>query len=67
MSGKYFWLAITTDEYELPLAVTESPKELGQLFGLSKETIKSDEKRKSDGSVSGRRFIKILKGADDEI
>ena len=66
MAGKYFWLAITTDEYELPLAVAESPKELGQLFGLSKETIKSAVKRNSDGSVSGRRFIKILKGADNE-
>lgn len=66
MAGKYFWLAITTDEYELPLAVTESPKELGQLFGVSKETIKNAVKRQNDGSVSGRRFIKILKGANDE-
>lgn len=66
MSDKYFWLAITTDEYELPLAVTESPRELGQLFGLSKATIKSAVKQKSDGSVSGRRFIKVLKGGDNE-
>ena len=66
MSGKYFWLAVTTDEYELPLVVTESPKELGQLLNVSKETIKSAVKRSSEKSMNGVRYIRVLKGEDNE-
>lgn len=59
MSSKYLWLAVSADEYELPLAVTDSPNELARIFGISKSTVKSQAKRNTDGSVSGRKFIKV--------
>ena len=59
MSDKYLWLAVTADEYELPLAVTDSPRELAEIFGVSKSTIKSQAKRNSNGSLSGRKFMKV--------
>lgn len=57
--GKYLWLAVTADKYELPLAVVDSPAELGALFGISKNTVKSSVLRCKDGSLSGRKFVKV--------
>ena len=56
---KYLWMAVTADKYELPLAVTDTAKELGRIYGLSKETIKSAVTRQSSGTMSGRRFVKV--------
>lgn len=57
--GKYIWLAVTADEYELPLAVADSAKELGNCFGLSAKTVTNSTLMKYDGSVSGRKFVKV--------
>lgn len=33
------YMAVTPDEYELPLCVAESPAELGQMMGRSKKSV----------------------------
>ena len=58
---KYWWLAVTADEYELPLAVMETAKDLADLYGLDKATICSAILRGSSGSQTGRKFVKVLR------
>lgn len=59
MKQKYLWLAVTPDKYELPLAVCDTSKELGLLFGISGVTVKRCIDQGSDGSRSGRKFVKV--------
>ena len=35
------WMAVTPDEYELPVAVADTAAELGKKLGVSKNTIYS--------------------------
>ena len=35
----YYWLEITQDKYELPLAVADTARELANLRGLKKEAV----------------------------
>ncbi len=53
------WLAVTPDEYELPIAVADSAKELADMLGISTPTVKTSVLRHSDGSLTGRRLIKV--------
>lgn len=57
--AKYLWMAVTADDLELPLAVADSAKELGQMVGISHETIMTSEYRRTSGKSTGRRFVKV--------
>ena len=59
MKSKYLWLCVTADEYELPLAVADSARELGELVGSNKHNIETFVAKGSSGKLSGRKFIKI--------
>ena len=61
MSAKreFLWLAVTPDAYELPIMVCDTAEELGQKYGLSRNSIISNVKRKADGTRSGRKFVKV--------
>ena len=59
MKNKSLWLAVEADEYELPLAVEDSSEKLGRVYGLSKKTVASMVRYGSDGSKSGRKFVKV--------
>lgn len=56
---KYLWLAVTADEYELPLAVADTAKELGEMLGISDSTVENCALRGWNGRISGRRFVKV--------
>ena len=58
----YLWLAVTADEYELPIAVEESASKLAKTLGVSTGTIL----KKSSGKINGRKIVKIdiEKGAE---
>lgn len=58
--GKYIWMAVTVDEYELPLAVEDSAKKLADLLGVSEATVKGCEYRHQDGHISGRKIVKVI-------
>ena len=53
------WLAVTPDEYELPLIVADSAAELGRKCGISKSTIKVAERLGCSGERSGRKIVKV--------
>lgn len=65
MRSEYLWLAVTADEYELPIAVADTSIELGQMLGVSDSTIAASIKRKCDGSRNGYRYLKVENVEDD--
>ena len=42
---RYLWLAVTADEYELPLAVENTAAELARRLGVSENTVRTKEYR----------------------
>ena len=53
------YLEISTDEYELPVAVAESVKELSELRGVSIFTIYNAMRQVRTGVVSKSKYIKV--------
>ena len=39
--GRYLWMKVTSDEYELPVAVADTAKELAKIVGTTENTINS--------------------------
>jgi hypothetical protein len=56
---KNLWLAVTPDEYELPICVEDTAQELANRFGVKKNTIESIVCKGRSGKYSGRKFIKV--------
>lgn len=42
---RYFWMAVTADEYELPLIVENTAAALGRKLGVSEDTVRVIEYR----------------------
>ena len=53
MSKKYLYIAVSLDEYELPIAVAESVPELARMMGTTGNVINSSISRKT------RRYHKV--------
>lgn len=58
---KYYWMAVTADEFELPLAVADTSRELAKMVGISHSTIEVNAYRGVSGTGKGRKFIKVLR------
>lgn len=54
---RYLWLAVTADEYELPLAVENTAAELARRLGVSEDTVRVMEYRGKN-----ERYRKTRKG-----
>ena len=59
MRKEYLWLAVTPDQYELPLAVADTAEQLGALFGLKRASVINSVQKNSSGKRSGRKFVKV--------
>ena len=58
---KHLWMAVTADEYETPLAVTETANELGTMIGANPGTIRSEAyNEKVTGKYSKVRYVKVV-------
>ncbi len=55
----FLWLMITTDKYELPLIVADSPKELAKLAGVSYQNIKTSIYLKNKGKITYSKYVKV--------
>lgn len=53
------YMAITTDKYELPLAVADTARELGNLVGVSANLIHSSISKNQSGKTRKMRFVKV--------
>ena len=52
-------MLVEADEYELPLAVADSAVKLAEMVGVTKSAVEICVKRNCDGSISGRKYIKV--------
>lgn len=53
------YMAVTTDEYELPLAIGDTARELGKLVGVSANLIHSSISKNQTGKSRKMRFVKV--------
>lgn len=54
MKGKIF-MAVTADEYELPIAIANSVRELAQMLGIPFSTVRGSMFRTAHGLTQGTR------------
>lgn len=52
-------MVVTKDEYELPIAIAETSKELAKICGVSCKTVISGALRSKSGKVKKSRYIKV--------
>ena len=52
-------MAVTTDEYELPVAVRDTISEMAELFGTTAGSIRSMMSKKTSGKTTGVRFVYV--------
>lgn len=56
---KNLYMAVTPDEYELPIAVAGSVTELSNMIGKKRDLISCAICKKLNGNASGMKFIRI--------
>lgn len=57
LQKQYLWMAVTADEYELPLAVEDTASALARRLGVSEDTVRVIEYRGKD-----ERYRKMNRG-----
>ncbi|MBP3931316.1 MAG: hypothetical protein J6D47_17350 [Peptostreptococcaceae bacterium] len=57
--GRYIWMAVTTDEYELPIFVADSAKELGECLGCSSITVRTAFTCNYSGRWKKRKIVRV--------
>lgn len=60
------YLAVSEDEYELPIAVARSAQELERLLGLGKGTVSSHISHAKSRRRKRQRYFKIEYGLEEE-
>ena len=53
------YMEVTTDKYQLPLIVTDTPKELARLCGVDTQYIWTYLNHVKNGKIKKPRFIKV--------
>ena len=56
---QYVWLLITTDKYELPLAIADTAVELAGMLGVSPHSIVSCYSRFTTGKLKSCKYRKV--------
>lgn len=59
------YMAVTADEYELPLYVADTVWEMAKHFGVSTNTVYSYMSKGLSGKRNGYRFVKVEKGENE--
>ena len=57
--SKWIWMAVDSDEYELPQVVAESSRELARKCNTSKSNVENCAYRGWNGKISGRKFVLV--------
>lgn len=53
------YMEVTRDEYELPMAVADSPAMLAQICGVSRDCVSSSCSKYRSGKYKSARFISV--------
>ncbi len=59
------WMAVTADEFELPMAVCDSAKELAFKLGITHEAVRKNASRNGNGRNNGYKVIRFLEDDED--
>lgn len=54
-------MAVTADEYELPIAIADTAEELGSILGIHKTSVMTNALRTESGKINGRRIVKVMR------
>lgn len=65
MKQKYLWLAVETDQYELPIAVADTAEELANYFGVKQTTVFNCVMRGRNGRENGYKYIRVIDDGQD--
>jgi predicted transcriptional regulator len=65
MKPRHYWMAVTSDKYELPICVEESCEALARKLGKSVSVIKTNEHRHRNGKRNGYKIVKALIDTED--
>lgn len=60
------WMTVTDDEYELPLGVYDTRKEMADAVGVSEDTVKSAVYKGCRSRYLELKFVKVCLGDQDE-
>ena len=56
---KYIWMAVEADEYELPLAVADTARELAEKCNTTTHSVEISVSKQCDGSINGWKYVKV--------
>ena len=60
------YMAVTSDDLELPVYVTDDYKELAEAYGINKFTLLSSISKGLNGRYNGVKFVKVIIDDEDE-
>lgn len=64
---KYYWLYVTSDEYELPLAVADSAGQLALMIGVPLVNIATMASKYENGLIKKSKYVKVkVEEGEDE-
>ena len=63
--NKYYWMCVEVDEYELPLAVADTARELAEMCGTTKHNVEAFVSKQSSGRFNGYKYLKVRRGNND--
>ena len=64
--SKYYWICVEADEYELPLAVADTARELGEMMGTNKHNVETFVAKGSSGRMYGKKYLKVRREHDTD-
>lgn len=53
------WMKVTKDEYELPLCVADSAKELAEKVGTTKASVETLASKYKNGRIKKSSYVKV--------
>lgn len=61
----YIYMAVTSDKYELPIAVADTIKELAVMLDKSPNSLSSARSKQSKGVINKYKIVKVEIDDDD--
>jgi len=59
--GKYLWIMVEADEYELPLVIADTARELAEKCGTTTGNVEVCVAKNCQGVLGKRKFVKVRK------
>jgi hypothetical protein len=53
------WMAVSKDEYRLPIAIADTARELAEIFGTNENNVKTIASKGKHGNIKNPRYIAV--------